>query len=105
MGGAMYGTWRRLPFSNSRASVNILDLPARLLPKGRSVSAVRGARMHTAVVHAPAMPSTFTRWIVGVLVVGHLFAIFIAVTSDSSPNFPAPQLAVRASSSLQPYLQ
>jgi hypothetical protein len=42
---------------------------------------------------------------VGALVVGHLFAIFIAVTSDSSPNYPAPQLAVRASSSLQPYLQ
>jgi hypothetical protein len=54
---------------------------------------------------AAALPSAFTRRAVGVLVVAHLAAIFVAVTSSSSPNFPAPQLAMRASGPLQPYLQ
>lgn len=56
-------------------------------------------------VTAPAMPSAFARRLVSVFVVAHLFAICIAVTSYSSPNFPAPQLAARASRLLQPYLQ
>src|SRR6186713_699684 len=99
----MHGTWRSCPFP----MVGLLLTSSIFRPdcSPQAVFALRGARMHTAVVPVPAMPSAFTRWIVGLLVVGHFFAIFIAVTSDSSPNYPAPQLAVRASSLLQPYLQ
>lgn len=50
-------------------------------------------------------PPPIIRLLVSVLVVGHFFGILVAVTSYSSPNFPAPQLAVQASERLQPYLQ
>jgi hypothetical protein len=56
-------------------------------------------------ITTPAMPSPVVRGLVSVLVTGHLFAILVAVTSYSSPAFPAPQLAVQASEPLQPYLQ
>jgi hypothetical protein len=54
---------------------------------------------------APALPSTFVRRVASVLIALHLSAIFIAVTSDASPNYPAPLLAARAAGPLQPYLQ
>jgi hypothetical protein len=63
-------------------------------------------RMHTEETPvAPVSPSPLVRCIFSVLVAGHLFGIFVAVTSYSSPTFPAPQLSVRASEPLQPYLQ
>jgi hypothetical protein len=62
--------------------------------------------MHTEEsVGVPGMPSALVRSVLGVLLVAHLLAIFVAVTSYSSPNFPAPRLAARASQPLQPYLQ
>jgi hypothetical protein len=51
------------------------------------------------------MPRTFIRLLVTALVVAHLFTIFVAVTSYSSPGFPAPQLSVRLNARLPPYLQ
>lgn len=51
------------------------------------------------------MPRMSTRLLVTALVVAHFFTIFVAVTSYSSPGFPAPQLSVRLNARLQPYLQ
>jgi hypothetical protein len=54
---------------------------------------------------APRIPSASVRVLVGVLVFVHLIAIVIAVTSSGSPGFPAPQLSLRLSPFVQPYLQ
>ncbi|MFO0809901.1 MAG: hypothetical protein U0746_14870 [Gemmataceae bacterium] len=62
--------------------------------------------MHTKkAVAVSGMPSPLARRAVGTLVIAHLAAIGVAVTSFSSPGFPAPQLAARAAGPLQPYLQ
>ena len=52
-----------------------------------------------------ATPTKLARRLVSALLIIHFCSIFLAVTSYSSPSFPAPQLAVRASQPLQPYLQ
>lgn len=57
------------------------------------------------LVVLPVLPSAWARRLISGLVVAHFAAIFLAVTSYSAPNFPAPQLAVWASRPLQPYLQ
>jgi hypothetical protein len=50
-------------------------------------------------------PSRRHRTAVSALILVHFIAIGTAVTSSSSPTFPAPQLAVAASQPFQPYLQ
>jgi hypothetical protein len=57
--------------------------------------------LHSAI----EKPSVLIRAGISAIVLAHLSAIAVAVTSYSSPGFPAPELAVRASGPLQPYLQ
>ena len=58
-----------------------------------------------AVSDAQHVPRRRVRRVLSVAIVAHFVAIAVAVTSYSSPNFPAPVLAVRASTMFQPYLQ
>lgn len=53
---------------------------------------------------SPAPPAGVRR-IATVLILLHLFAVLTAVTSSSTPRFPAPALAVMANQPFQPYLQ
>lgn len=46
-----------------------------------------------------------TKAAISLLIIAHFVAIAVAVTSYSTPNFPAPQLAVEVSQPMQPYLQ
>jgi hypothetical protein len=51
---------------------------------------------------SPAWP---VRWALSLLVVGHFFAILVAVTSTSTPGFRGSQLATTAAEHVQPYLE
>jgi hypothetical protein len=62
--------------------------------------------MDVVALHAETTPlKPWVRTAISLLVVGHFLAIGVAVTSYSTPTYPAPQLAVAASQPLQPYLQ
>jgi len=53
----------------------------------------------------PRMPAWPIRCGISLIVVAHFAAITVAVTSISTPNYPASPLSVAASEHLQPYLQ
>jgi hypothetical protein len=61
--------------------------------------------MEAVIPIGPMTPSPFVRRSASAIILAHFLAIAVAVTSYSTPNYPAPQLAVMASRPLQPYLQ
>jgi hypothetical protein len=52
-----------------------------------------------------AGPPPAVRRALSLVIVLHFLAVLTAVTSASSPGFPAPELAVRANALVRPYLQ
>lgn len=61
--------------------------------------------MEAVALHPNTTPSPLAKSAISLLVIAHCFAIGVAVTSHSTPSYPAPQLALAASQPLQPYLQ